>query len=136
MKLESKYNIGDLVYVGICIYEHQKRECKTCDTTGILYSIKGEETKCTNCSGRKYTNISYRKAIVLFEDARKITNIHIRGGWDSIENAKIIYSVEGYPSPFKEEFIYEDLVAATKEELLDKIKELNSIIKSREEQIN
>ena len=55
MKIETKFNVGDVVYVCSNDSTYEIEPCKICEGICVI-SIKAETFCCPKCHGDKFTN--------------------------------------------------------------------------------
>lgn len=74
MKLETKFEIGQEVYVCKSNSSYEIENCKTCDGVGKV-NIKGKMYCCPECNGAKFTRTNFVKTYV--PEKRTIRKIKI-----------------------------------------------------------
>jgi len=88
MKIETKFNVGDVVYVCSNDSTYEKEPCKICEGIGVI-SIKAETFCCPKCHGDKFTNTkrvnrfipeirTIRKVVVSISNNNGNIQIHTR----------------------------------------------------------
>lgn len=126
MKIETKFNVGDVVYVCINDSTYEKEACRVCEGTGVI-SIKAETFCCPKCHGDKFTctkmvnrffaeKRTIRKVIVSVSEKNENMQVYIR------------YKTKTHGSRDRSIADYKNIVFATKEEAEYRCKELNGEI--------
>ena len=69
MKLETKYDFGDVVYSIHKNMQYDWEPCKFCDSTGRIVGANSEDRHCPECLGRKGAKVCTEQAYEI-EDTR------------------------------------------------------------------
>lgn len=126
MRIETNFNVGDVVYVCRNDSTYEKEPCKICEGIGII-SIKAETFSCPKCHGNKSTctkrvnkftpeKRTIRKVIVSVSENNGTMQIYIR------------YETKTHGNRDRSVVDYKNIMFATKEEAEYRCKELNGEI--------
>lgn len=126
MKIETKFNVGDIVYVCKNNGTYEKEPCKICEGTGNV-TLKSKPFCCPECHGKKFTYTkkankfipekrTIRKVILSVSENNGTMQIYTRYGTKTHGNRD--RSVEDY----------KNIMFATKEDAEYRCKELNGEI--------
>ena len=123
MKIETKFNVGDVVYVCKNNGTHGKEPCKICEGTGVI-SIKDETFCCTKCHGNKFTNT---KRINRFIPEKRTIRKVIVSVSENNGNMQMYtrYETKTHGNRDRSVADYRNIMFATKEEAEYRCKELN-----------
>lgn len=124
MKIETKFNVGDAVYICKNNSTYEEEQCKICEGTGNV-TLKGKLFCCPECKGNKFTSTkrvtrfipkkrTIRKVIVSVSENNGNIQIHTRYETKSNRHGSIAE--------------YRNIMFATKEEAEYRCKELNGKI--------
>ena len=124
MKIETKFNVGDVVYVCKNNSTYEEEQCKICEGTGNV-TLKGKSFCCPECKGNKFTHTkrvkrfipeirTIRKVIVSVSNNNGNIQTHTRYETKSNRHGSIAE--------------YRNIMFATKEEAEYRCKELNGEI--------
>ena len=74
MQIDTRFNIGDEVYVCKNRSKKEKELCRICDGIGVI-TIKGKTFKCPECHGKKTVHTKSVKSFV--PEKRTITKVTV-----------------------------------------------------------
>lgn len=126
MKIETKFNVSDVVYVCKNNSTYEKEQCKICDGTGFI-SIRSETFCCPKCHGNKFTctkrvnkfipeKRTIKKVIVSVSENNGTMQIYTR------------YETKTHGNRDRSVADYKNIMFATKEEAEYRCRELNGEI--------
>ncbi len=126
MKIETKFNVGDDVYVCKNNGTHGKEPCKICEGTGVI-SIKDETFCCPKCHGNKFTNT---KRINRFIPEKRTIRKVIVSVSENNGNMQMYtrYETKTHGNRDRSVADYRNIMFTTKEEAVYRCKELNGEI--------
>ncbi|MBD5535133.1 MAG: hypothetical protein HDQ99_05675 [Lachnospiraceae bacterium] len=124
MKIETKFNVGDVVYICKNNSTYETEQCKICEGTGNV-TLKDKSFCCPECKGNKFTHTkkvarfipekrTIRKVVVSISNNNGNTQTHTRYETKSNRHGSIAE--------------YRNIMFATKEEAEYRCKELNGEI--------
>lgn len=126
MKIETKFNVGDEVYVCKNNSTYEKETCRVCEGTGVI-SIKAETFCCPKCHGNKFT--CTKKINRFLPEKRTIRKVIVSVSENNGNmQAYIRYKTKIHGSRDRSIADYKNIVFATKEEAEYRCKELNGEI--------
>lgn len=121
MKVETKFSVGDVVYVCRNDSTYEKEPCRICEGTGMI-TLKGTPFCCPKCHTVKFTHT--KKVTKFIPEERTIRKVivteSINGG-----NLQIYTRYETKPNGYRRIAEYENIIFTTKEEAEERCKELN-----------
>ena len=123
MKIETKFNVGDIVYVCKSNSISEKEQCKTCDGAGII-TLKSKSFCCPECHGNKFT---YAKKVKDFIPEKRTIKKVITSVSENNANIQIYVRYETKANRQGSIAEYKNIMFATKEEAEDRCKELNQV---------
>lgn len=126
MKIETKFNIGDVVYVCKNNSTYEKEQCKICDGVGVV-TLKDKSFCCPECTGNKFTHTKrverfipekrvIRKIVVSVSENNGNTQTHTK------------YETKTHGNRDRSVAEYRNIMFATKEQAEYRCKELNGEI--------
>lgn len=124
MKIETKFNIGDVVYVCKNNSTYKEEQYKICEGTGNV-TLKGKSFCCPECKGNKFT---YTKRVTKFIPGKRTIRKVIVFISNSNENIQIHTRYETKSNHHGSVADYKNIMFATKEEAEYRYKELNGEI--------
>lgn len=126
MKIETKFNVGDVVYVCRNDSTYEKESCKICEGTGVI-SIKAETFSCPKCHGNKFT---CTKRVNKFTPEKRIIRkviVSVSENNGTIQTY-IRYETKTHGNRDRSVADYKNIMFYTKEEAEYRCKELNGEI--------
>ena len=122
MQIETKFNIGDTVYVCKNNSTKDLENCKICDGKGAII-IKDESFCCPKCHGRKFT---YSKRIKKFVPEKRTIKKVIVSITENNGNTQIYekYDCETPSGKNRSGALYRNIMFASIEEAEERCKEL------------
>lgn len=125
MKIETRFNVGDVVYVCKNNGTHGKEPCKICEGTGVI-SIKDETFCCPKCHGNKFTNT---KRINRFIPEKRTIRKVIVSVSENNGNMQMYtrYETKTHGNRDRSVAAYRNIMFATKEEAEERCQELNRV---------
>lgn len=120
MKIETKFNIGDVVYVCKNNSTYEKEQCNICEGKGVI-TLKGKLFCCPGCHGDKFTHT--KKEISYIPEKRTIRKI-ISLVSENNGNIRIHTRYETKPEGCGNIEEDRNTIFTTKEEVEDRCKEL------------
>lgn len=121
MKIETKFNVGDVVYVCKNNSTYEEEQCKICEGTGNV-TLKGKSFCCPECKGNKFT---YTKRVTRFiPEIRTIRKVIVSVS-NNNGNIQIHTRYETKSNRHGSIAEYRNIMFATKEEAEYRCKELN-----------
>lgn len=126
MKIETKFNVGDVVHVCKNNSTYEEEQCKICEGTGIII-LKGKAFCCPECHGNKFTRT--KKITRYIPEHRMIRKI-VTSVSENNGNIQIYtrYETKTHDNRDKSVVEYKNIMFATKEEAEYRCKELNGEI--------
>lgn len=126
MKIETKFNVGDIVYVCKNNSSFEKEQCKICDGAGII-TLKGKSFCCPQCNGNKFTRT---KKVRWFIPERRTIRKVITSVSENNGNIQIYTRYETKTHGNRDRCVaeYKNIMFSTKEEAEYRCKELNGEI--------
>lgn len=125
MKIETKFNVGDVVYVCKNNSTHEEEQCKICEGTGNV-TLKGKSFCCPECKGNKFT---YTKRVTRFiPEKRTIRKVIVSASNNNNGNIQTHIRYETKSNHHGSIAEYRNIMFATKEEAEYCCKELNGEI--------
>lgn len=123
MVIESKFNVGDTVYVCKNNSTKDLETCKICDGKGEI-TIKNESFCCPKCHGGKFT---YSKKVKKFTPEKMIIKKVIVSVTENHGNTQIYekYDCETPSGKNRSVALYRNIMFASIEEAEARCKELN-----------
>lgn len=126
MKIETKFNVGDEVYVCRNNSTYEKEPCKICEGTGFI-SIKSETFCCPKCHGDKFT--CTKRVNRFLPEKRTIRKVIVSVSEnDGTIQTYTSYKTKTHGNRDRRVADYKNIMFATKEEAVYRCKELNSEI--------
>lgn len=120
MKIETKFNVGDVVYVCKNNSTYEKEPCKICEGTGMI-TFKGTTFCCPQCHTSKFTHS--KKVIKFTPEERTISKVIVS---ESINNGNLQIYTRYETKPHCHRIAeHENMIFTTKEEAEERCKELN-----------
>lgn len=122
MKVETKFNVGDVVYVCKNNSTYEEEQCKICEGTGSV-TIKGKSFCCPECKGNKFT---YTKMVKRFISEKRTIIKVIVSVSENNGNIQIYTRYETKTNNNRNKSVadYRNIMFATKEEAEERCKEL------------
>lgn len=124
MKIETKFNVGDIVYVCKNNSTYEEEPCKICEGTGNV-TLKGKSFCCPECKGNKFT---YTKKVTRFIPEKGTIRKVIVFVSNNNDNIRIHTRYETKSSRHGSIAECRNIIFATKEEAEYRCKELNDEI--------
>lgn len=124
MKIETKFNVGDVVYVCKNNSTYEKEPCKICEGTGNI-TLKGKSFCCPECKGNKFT---HTKKITRFIPKMRAIEKVVVSISNSNGNIQAYTRYETKSNRHESIAEYRNIMFATKEEAEYRCKELNGEI--------
>lgn len=121
MKIETKFNVGDVVYVCKNNSTYEEEQCKICEGTGNV-TLKGKSFCCPECKGNKFT---YTKRVTRFIPEKRTIRKVIVSVSNNNGNIQIQTRYETKSNRHGSIAEYRNIMFATKEEAEYRCKELN-----------
>ena len=124
MKIETKFNVGDVVYVCQNNSTYEEEQCKICEGTGNV-ALKGKTFCCPECKGNKFT---YTKKVTRFiTEVRAIRKVIVSIS-NNNGNIQVHTRYETNTKHHGSIAEYKNIIFVTKEEAEYRCKELNGEI--------
>ena len=126
MKIETKFNVGDVVFVCRNDSTYEKEPCKICEGIGVI-SIKNETFSCPKCHGNKFT---CTKMVNKFTtEKRTIKKVIVSGSENNgTMQTYIRYETKTHGNRDRSVADYKNIMFTTKEEAEYRCRELNGEI--------
>ncbi len=124
MQIETKFNVGDIVYVCKNHSIFEEEQCKICDGEGII-TLKGKSFCCPECHGNKFT---YTKQVKGFIPEKRTIRKVITSVSENNGNIQIHIRYETKSNRHGSIAEYKNIMFATKEAAEYRCKELNGEI--------
>ncbi len=124
MQIETKFNVGDIVYVCKNHSIFEEEQCKICDGEGSI-TLKGKSFCCPECHGNKFT---YTKQVKGFIPEKRTIRKVITSVSENNGNIQIHIRYETKSNRHGSIAEYKNIMFATKEEAEYRCKELNGEI--------
>ncbi len=126
MKIETKFNVGDVVYVCKNNSTYEEEQCKICEGTGVVI-LKGESFCCPQCKGNKLTRT---KKVARFIPVKRTIRKVIVSVSENNGNSQIYtrYETKTHGNRDRSVAEYKNIMFVTKEEAEYRCKELNGEI--------
>lgn len=124
MKIKTKFNVGDVVYICKNNSTHEEEQCKICEGTGSV-TLKGKPFCCPECHGNKFT---YTKRVTRFIPEKRTIRKVIASISENNGNIQIYTRYETKSNRHGGIAEYRNIMFATKEEAEYRCKELNGEI--------
>jgi len=126
MKIETKFNVGDVAYVCKNNSTYEEEQCKICEGTGLI-TLKGKSFCCPECHGNKFTCTKMVNRFVLEKRTirKVIVSVSENNGTMQIYTR---YETKTHGNRDKSVADYKNIMFATKEEAEYRCKELNGEI--------
>lgn len=124
MKIETKFNVGDAVYVCRNDSTYEEEQCKICEGTGNVI-LKGKSFCCPECQGNKFT---YTKKVRRFTPEIRTIRKVIVSISNSNGNIQVHTRYETKLNHHGSIAEYRNIMFATEEEAEYRCKELNGEI--------
>lgn len=126
MQIETKFNVGDIVYVCKNNSTKDMETCKICDGKGAI-TVKDESFCCPKCHGKK---LPYTKKVKKFVPEKRTIRKVIVSVSENNGNIQIYtrYETKTHGNRDRSVADYKNIMFATKEEAEYRCKELNGKI--------
>ena len=124
MKIETKFNVGDVVYVCKNNSTYEEERCKICEGTGNV-TLKGKPFCCPECKGNKFT---YTKKVTKFIPEKRTIRKVVVSVSNNNGNIQTHTRYETKSNRHGSIAEYRNIMFATKEEAEYRCKELNGEI--------